>query len=167
MALVSDGFKLTITLIDSGGNRANLPYYLKAALYADAVTDTATIIAELLAITDAAVQGYTLAEQYIEDDLAYPAAGVHIENRATITARIHGHPSKTWTTHIPAPDSAIFLSPTGEGSNEVDIGNVDLLAYFGLFEETGGVAEISDGETLADAATIKKGHRTHRQASYG
>lgn len=167
MALVSGGFELHVQLVDSSGvDVSKLVYQLTAADADEGATQSATILGLLNTVTDAAIKGYSLLERFVENALVLPAA-VEVENRAVITARIFGEPGKSATIVIPAPSIGIFQSPTGSGRNIVDTADADLLAYLGIWQETGGIATISDGEELANASVIVAGKRTHRKSSNG
>lgn len=166
MALVSDGFELVVTLVDSGDNKSNKRYILNAADAATAATDAGTIMTRLTAITNAVIGGYGLTEKFVEDAFVYPT-DIEIENRALVIGRIDGEPSKTWTETIPAPIVGIFVAPSGPSRNEIDITNTALVTYMGTFNATQALAEVSDGEQLADVSTIKSGHRAHRKSNYG
>ena len=169
MALVSAGFKLTVTLVDSSiEDQATLTYMLTAADNATAVASTATIIGLLQAVTAAVVKGYNLSQVFIEDALV-PPAGVEIENRAKVLARINNEPLKTATFYIPGAADGVFLAPTGPGRNEVDPTDADLIAYAGIWVDGTGLATISDGETLETGSSngILGGERVHRASSRG
>jgi hypothetical protein len=170
MSLVTQGFKLTVTLVDSGGNKSTLRYELTAETFADATTDTATILAALNAVTDAVIVSYHLGEVFEEDAVSYAAEGVQVENVASIVARIStGDSLEKWTTiRIPAPNIGIFQAATGKLSNQVDAADAALITYLETWE-SGGEATISDGEVLADASTSGNvyGKRIHRASRKG
>lgn len=168
MALVAGGFELFVTLVDNNANTSTLSYQLTAENYADAVTDSATVIAALNAVTEAAIKSYNISSRYVENALVLPLAGVQVENRATVVVQLASSPLKRASFHIPAPDPALFMGTSGEPSRIVDTTNTDLRAYSGLFQAT-GVATISDGEVVGvyPAGGIIRGKRTHRASSYG
>ena len=159
MALVSDGFEMTVNLIDTSGSASVLTYVLTAADYATALTDGATIRAALDDMSNSTISGYRIVEKFIEDAFTLPA---NAENaiKAEINAFIAGQGTKKATFRVPAPAAAIFVDGSGEGYNIIDTGNTEVLAYTGLFI-TGGVATISDGESLVAPASnaINKGRR--------
>lgn len=168
MALVTDGYDLYVTLMDSGLNQATLSYALDAVDAATAAASAATILAALQLITQAEVKAYAISERFIENTLVVPVANVHVENIANVVVQLTTSPLKKANIKIPAPSPDIFLATTGAGSNVVDVLDTDLQAYVDIWRETGGLATLSDGETVEDALTgIISGKRTHRQSSRG
>lgn len=146
MALVSQGFKLTVTLVDTSNSKSTLTYNLVAADATAAAAAAAIILAALAAVTLAAISGYSISEAYIEDAFALPVAA---ENaiKAQVSGLIDGFPNKTGTFNIPAPSISIFNSASGAGYNQVDLDSANLVAYADVFS-VGGQATISDGELL-------------------
>ena len=168
MALTSNGFELHVTLMDSGLNTSNLTYVLLAADYATAVIDSGTIIAALTAVTQAEIKAYSILERFIEDNIAVPVTNVNVENQALIVLQLASSPLKKASIKIPAPVPGIFLATTGEGSNVIDVLDTDLNTYVDTWQETPGVATLSDGEQVADGLdALLRGHRIHRQSSRG
>lgn len=168
MALVTDGYELHVTLMDSGLNTSKLSYQLVAADAATAATDAATILTALQAITQAEVKGYSIAERFIEDNLVVPTQNIHVENIAAVVAQLSSSPLKNVTVKIPAPSPTIFISTSGAGSNTIDTLDTDLQAYIDIWRVTGGVATISDGENIEDGlSAVLRGKRIHRQSSRG
>lgn len=165
MAITSVGFELTVTLVDSSGvNTANKTYELVAADAAAAATASATIMAALAGVTDAAIKGYSIAERFAETGTFTLPADAEIENQAMLVGRVDGNPFKKWTTTIPAPKIGIFVSSTGANRNVVDLLDAAVVAYRDLFQAPGNVATISDGETLD---VLESGKRVHRHSSRG
>lgn len=161
MALVTSGFQLTVSLLDNGGVVSNLEYNLIAADAAAAATATATILAALSPdMTQSVISGYRLTEVFVEDALALPGANIDNNIKASITALLSGAGSKKAVLRVPAPPIAIFTAATGSGANIVDGQDAAVTAYLDLFKLTGGVATISDGETLSDNDTFVSGART-------
>lgn len=154
MAIVADGLQLVVALADNGGK----PYGLKT--FDLVVTDptlagavVTSILGKLNAVTDSIVAAYSLNQKFVEDALALPASGVQNENQAIITSPVVGEPTKSATITIPAANIGIFTNTSGKGANIVDMGDVALLAYLGIFDPTGGnEAYISDGEQIVAAA---------------
>jgi hypothetical protein len=163
MALVSDGFKLNVNLVDKGANITSRQYELLAADAATALTQSTAIIAALNAVTDAVVVGYGFGENFVEDNLVYPLTA-EIENQAFFSAKIVGAPNKSATLSVPAPIEAIFTSAFGPGNNIVDMSNALVLTYLQLFDNT-GPATISDGEQLVVSSA--SGKRRHVKSNKG
>lgn len=170
MALVQQGFKLTVTLVDASiEDQAVLTYKLDAVTYADAATARTAILALLDAVTACSIKSHNLSEIFVEDALVVPASGVEVENRAKVIAQIDGDPLKTATFFIPGASDALFLAPTGPGRNVVDPADANLIAYAGIWNVTSGYANISDGEYLEDGSSngVLSGTRDHRKNSRG
>jgi len=168
VALTDDGFKLYVSLVDSGGDQSIVRYDLVAATHADAVTAAGTILTRLGAVTDAIVKSYTINNVYIEDALTLPGTGVQVEQRATVICQIDSDPLKKVAINIPAPADGLFVGgpATGDGYNTIDTTDAALALYTDIWAVSGAIATISDGEYLSDAP-ILRGRRTHRQSSRG
>lgn len=154
MALTSVGFRLTVELADNGGKPYGSKQYDLVDTDPTTVGAVATsILGKLDAVTDSNVAGYTLGERFVESALTLPAAGVQNENQAIITCPVVGRPDKSATVSIPAATIGIFTNTSGKGANVVDMSDIPLLAYLGIFDPTAGnEAYISDGEQLVAAA---------------
>lgn len=151
MALVSTGFQLTVNLIDTSNSSSTLSFDLQAADYATSVTDSATILAALANVTNSNVGGYRIVEVFEENAFSLPANAQNAE-KAECAAFIAGAGTKKAIFRIPAPATAVFVSPSGDQANVVDTGGTEILAYAALFE-AGGEAYISDGENIASPAS--------------
>jgi len=168
MGLVTKGYFANMTVVDSGGNKATLRYALASATIADALTDAATLISTLNAVTDGVIVSYTVGEAYEEDSVFFAAAGVHVENVALISAKIDDPEIKYASLRIPAPADGIFLAASGPNYNRVDPADAGLVAYLNNFA-TAGIATISDGEVLESPGTAGNvtGKRIHRGSRMG
>jgi len=162
MALVADGFLLAVTLVDNGGNEGTMRYDLRSADHATALTDTAAIIAALNALTNAVIRRYAIHTKYRENAFAYPAAGVELEDKASLSVSLDGV-DKRANLKIPAPVIGMFAASSGPGANVVDVLDADTLTYVALFE-TGAEAYISDGE---DVDALLSGKRISSSSNYG
>jgi hypothetical protein len=168
MALVSAGFEGSATLADNGGNEATLRYKLTAATIAAALTDMAGIVSELDAITDCVVRRYNVGEVFVEDTEQFAGAGVQTENVALVVAKIDDPEPKTVNIRIPGPNIGIFKAASGPDANVVDAADAALITYLQNFQ-TGGIAALSDGETLLSPGTAGNvtGKRIHRGSRKG
>jgi len=167
MAITSDGWKGTVTLVDNGADVSTLRYDLVAADAADAAAAMADVIAALDAVTDAVIGSWSVGEHYSEKSLSLPANGVQVQNQAIVSVQIYGNPVKRAQFRIPAPVVGIFGGSSGEAADTIDPGDADLQTYGALFGN-GGVATISDGETIAGISTATaRGHRMHRASNKG
>jgi len=167
MALVSIGFKLTVTLSDQGGNKSTLKFDLVAVDAETAAADAEDIVAALDAITTAAIIGYNVGEQFSEDTVEFGTG--EVESVALIVARIEADEKKYANIRVPAPVVGIFKAAAGDDYNEVDAADTDLVAYLNLFADSTGVALLSDGETLRSPGTAGNvtGKRIHRASKKG
>lgn len=145
MALVADGFVMTVTIQDTQGDTVTKRYALRAADAATAETDGVTIRTALAAVTECQIIGYTIGEQYIENAPAFPADADN-----SIKARISWRKTnaRAASFDIPSPIEGIFVGATGQANNQVDMTDAAVLAYAALFYST-GQAYISDDEDLA------------------
>jgi len=163
MALVSDGFRLVVTLIDTAGDSTLLTYDLNSADAAAADTDAAAIMASLAGLTDANISAYSIGEKFIENALTFPV-GAEIEDEAFFTGKIVGHPNKSGHVRIPSPVITMFTATEGPGRNIVDMGYAPLVTYLGFFDGS-GPAMVSDGEALVVSSVL--GVRRKRGTSHG
>jgi hypothetical protein len=163
MALVSDGWQLTVNLVDTGANPTTRSYDLTSADATAAATDAAAVMAALDAVTDCGIAGYTLGEKFVESALTYPAAA-EVENCAEISAKIIGFPNKSATLTIPGPNVGIFTGTSGPSFNVVDIADAALQTYLQLFDGSGPCL-ISDGESIVVSSAV--GRRIHKKSRKG
>lgn len=155
MALVTKGWWLRVSLADNGANVTTRRYELQATDATTAATDVAAIIAALNAVTDSVLLTYAYGEEFEEDTVVYPAAGIENENQASVTVLLTTGGGKKANFKIPAPVIGIFQAPSGKGANIVDILDADLVTYANLFA-SGGEAYISDGELLDSMQSGKR-----------
>lgn len=155
MALVSNGYWLTVSLADNGANVSTKRYQLTAADAATAATDVATILAALANVTDSVIVSYHYGLEYKEETVVYPAAGIENENKASITVLLDTGGGKKANHKIPAPKIGLFVAATGSSANIVDVSDTALTTYMAIFE-SGNQAYISDGETMASILSGKR-----------
>lgn len=173
MGLVHDKFYLNVSLVDAAGNKAasrfDLDYADWAAFNTAIAAGAATsFLADLAAITNATIVGYSVGESFVEDTNLYGAAGSEVENIAMLTCAIDGELNKYTTLRVPAPVDGLFLGTQGDNRNIVDVADADLLTYLNYFI-SGGMVLVSDGESIADPTTAGnfKGKRIHRGSRKG
>lgn len=144
MALVAKSipFGLSVTLRDGLGRKATLSYLMTATLYATAVTDAATVLAALAAVTGSEIDAYEITSRFFENAPGNPAATVQNREKASITLALTTD-NKFANIQIPAPDGGIFEAASGDGANIVDGDDLALLAYTALFENE---LYVSDGD---------------------
>ena len=169
MSLAHVKYRLSVTLVDAGGNKATPTFDLTAETMATALTDSADIVAALDGLTDAAVVGYNVADVYEDSAVQFAAAGVQIENVAIITARIDDPKEKYATIRIPAPVAGLFQATTGKKSNVVLTTYTNLLTFLALCSGATPKFTVSDGEKLLDPTNQANldGKRIHRGSRKG
>lgn len=168
MALVSQGFEASVTLVDSGRNKTTRTFKMDStvATAADAATAATALLADLVAVTDAVVSGYSIRQVFMEDAFVAPTDGaVQIENQAAINQIINDIPNKSATLYIPAPKDVLFGAPGTKAYNQVILDAPLLLAYLVNFDPSGKFT-ISDGEKL-QAGNPQEGKRIHTKSNKG
>lgn len=174
MALTSTGFSGSLRVIDAGGNGFTISVDLSPSADIGTARTTLLAIAALVdPLTDGVIKSAILRESWDEPTAEYAAAGVQVENQASISVVLED--GGKHTLYLPAPVAALFLDTVGENSNIVDLTNADLVAYVEAFTDKTGytapgadaVALVSDGEKVKpdntnDVPVISKGKRIHR-----
>lgn len=154
MALVSQKFMVSLTLRDSGLDTTIKSYDLQAATMADALTAAAAFVAVFKTVTDAKVDGYSVAQVFAEDAPEQIAdATVRNSNQAVISVSLATSPLKRASIVIPAPKIALFTTVTGAGSDVVSNTATLTLNIVEEFKAAGDVY-LSDGELAADIPNI-------------
>jgi len=171
MALASTGFECTVTILDNSADKSVLRYKLTAETAADALTDSAAIVAALAAITDGLVSSYSYSEVFEEETPTLPSSGIKNTDVALVTAQIATADPvvlKWANIRIPTPVAGVFQAASGPLADEVDPADTDLRTYLAVFE-SGGEATISDGEHLKDVTVSGnvKGKRISRGSRKG
>ena len=146
---------MTVTLIDNGGNSSTLQFHMRDATYILAEASAPIVLAALAAVTNSVIAGWTLQQRYSEDSFAYPGAGIENEDKASITVQLAGAGNGKANLKVPAPVIGAFLDIVGPGANQIDVTDVAVLAYVGLFA-AGGKCFISDGETVLNIVSGKR-----------
>ena len=160
MALVSNGFWLTITIADNGDNRGTLEFQGDPAVlvdFATALTQSAALIEDLQNLIQGTIVGYSVQERFFEDALVLPASNVELENKASITYAIAGT-NKKGNLKLPTPTpvaGVVFQAASGAAANQVAVTSTFLSDYFDNFRAGGGFL-ISDGEKAGDILVGKR-----------
>ena len=154
MAFVTAGYRASVTLMDTAGDKTILQYELNSATIVAANTDLAAIIGSLGVLSTGVITSYSMQEVYLNDAVTYPALA-EIENEAFFSGQIVGRPNRSGNFRIPAPVPAMFVSPTGPNFNVVDMTYADLVTYLNMFDGTGPI-RVSDGEYLVPASVVGK-----------
>jgi len=158
VAYVNQGFTFFYTFVDQGGNASTLRFDALSADYTTALLDVETVRQRLQALTRASLRAYGITDTFVDDAFVYPTGNVEIEDKASITVNLEGL-SKRANVRIPAPVDSIFTTATGPGFNVVNGSNADVQAFLSIFQTTGGVCTISDGETVDDSTPFQAGKR--------
>ena len=162
MALVSTGYWMTMSIVDTGDQRSNIEFQMTAPDAATAATDAATILAATQAIIDGVVAGYNYGLRFAEDALVLPPGNVQVQNKASLTIQLTTANKKA-NRQVPTPTIGIFTDTTGPGSNIVDTTDAAILAWVALFE-AGNECLLSDGEV---AESLVSGKRIHARSNFG
>jgi len=171
MAIVTEGFEITVTVADNGGQRSTLTYVcdpLTVMDFTDAQTAEISIRTALQAVTDSIVVGSSIKEVRYNDAIVLPAAGVQNENKASVTLQILGQNKKA-NMKIPAPKPTLFVGTSGEAADQIDVTDALLTTYFGNFL-TAGYFTLSDGEKVStdpNGNGIIVGKRIHAKNNNG
>lgn len=169
MAIASQGWKLTAKWVDTAGDSTTRSYDLVPTDTAGDATAVfaavSTVLAALVAATDAKLASYNVSKVLVEDALTLPAGDVNIENNLQVSAKIDGIPNKSGVFEIPAPKDTLFINTTGPGHNIADFTDGLLAAVVNLYDSTGELF-LSDGEHI-DAASGIKGKRVHHKSTRG
>lgn len=163
MALVSNGWWLTVSLTDASGSVSTLEYQLRGADEVAAKANATEIQTKLADMTDSVISAYNVGERFYEDALVLPV-GAKNTQKAVMTVQLAGSNKKA-VIRIPSPSADVFVSTTGEGENQVALTRTENRDYVGLFT-AGSQAFISDGETVAALPeSLISGRRTSVKSS--
>jgi len=151
---------------DADGNKATRRIQLAWDTdLATTLANAAAIAASLQAVTDAAVNKFTVGLEYNEDTPA--ARGGENQEVAHLVLALNTAPptalSKTKIFDLPAPVVGVRVAPNGPGSNLIDIADADLTTLLAHFLPA-GEAFVSHGQTMDE---IKDGYIHHRKSKKG
>jgi hypothetical protein len=117
-------------------------------------------------VTALVVKSYRVAKVFIEGSLTLPtSAEAELEQHALITAQIYGIANKSAVIDIPGPEQLVFLAASGPGADQVNFSQTEVDNYIGIWDGTGPLATISDGEEIN--VNIVKGRKTHSRSQRG
>jgi len=137
------GFEVTFTLRDAYTRTTTRRFTNTQALMADAVTDTATMLGYLEALSGCAVVKTAIAQ--VATYSTSPAAGANIDAGATIHARLDN--GKLAPVHIPAIEATLINTDGTVKLGETAVTNLETALG------SGGDWTISEGNTVADFAS--------------
>jgi len=171
MSLAAIGWKAVVGLVDRGGKVVTRTFHLTAtdtAGDASAVlTDVATILTNLAAVTECKIKNYSVSKEYSENALTLPtSAEAEAEQQLHISALIVGSPTESATYDIPGPKQALFQAASGPGADLPNFSVTALDNFIEMFNSGGtDIATLSDGESW-DTNTAK-GKKTHKHSTNG
>jgi hypothetical protein len=176
MALAFEKYALSVRIADAGGNVASMHFRISALTVGTASTTAASVAAEVAALTNGAVVGYTFSVIYTEDAAYFGDAGSQIENIAQVNFRLaqsatpDGPIGKWGALRIPAPVDAMFLDTSGPLYNTVNPAYAALQTLLARYDgNLTYTMTTSDGQ-LAEDVTVGgnvNGHRIHRKSTRG
>jgi len=164
MALVFQKYRLTVTFIDTAGEKVKRSVILTSPDDINAGSAALGIVTAYEAVSDAKIAGYEITKIFVENALSLPAAA---DNRdvCVVSAPIAGRPNKRGWYSFPAPKDTMFYGTTGPDANIAKMSQANMLVLLKVFASVAnggwGTGLLSDGETitLQDAA----GERQHRK----
>lgn len=164
MALVNrgtNGWYLTVTVVDQQADPVTLTFDLVATDAATATASSTAIIAELNNRTNGVIKSTSMSFIQDENALVIPTNGADNSIKARISWLLAGGGIATQDITAPADDT--WVAPSGKNNNIVD-GSV-FGAWAALFA-AGGSAYISDGESMTatpfvdgQRVSVRKGKR--------
>ncbi len=176
MALAFEKFNLQVRIADAAGNIASMNFRISGTVTETAKLTADEIVAEVQALTDGQVVGYTFTAVYGEDTTYLGAAKSEVENIAQINFRLQqsatpdGPIGKWGSIRIPAPKDALFLATTGSLRNTVNPANAALQTllerYDGALTYTLTTSDGQNAEAVATTGNVN-GHRIHRKSNRG
>lgn len=155
MAIVSDGFEITLSAQDQGGNTVIKTYETDPAVVTDLATAElarAGLEAIWVTVSELVISGMSIKEKFTNDALVLPTGNVEAENKASITGQLAGTSDKA-NIKIPAPVIGLFNGATGPAANQIDVNDSALLTYTGQYI-VGQPFMLSDGQKLASAVAL-------------
>jgi len=177
MALTFDKYNCSITVKDAGKGKSTLNFNVQALTIETASLTAAAIAAEVQALTNGRVVGWSLSTNYKEDTDFYGNPGSEVENKAEVVFRLVpdtlGGSIDEWAVlRIPAPIDGLFMGTQGDLRDTL---NPNLAALQTLLARYyGGVTGLnytllaSDGQAAADPSISGnvKGGLMHRASTY-
>lgn len=136
-------FEVTFTLRDAYGRSTTRRLTNTQALYADAVTDTATMLGYLEALSGCAVVKTAIAT--VATYATSPASGSNIDAGATIHARLDN--GKLAPIHIPAVEATLVNTDGSLKLGETAVTNLETALG------SGGDWTMSEGNSVTDFAS--------------
>lgn len=168
MALVSNGWWVTVTVADNGNNRGSYDFQCDPAVVTDSATAAAaatSLIAALNDVSNGVVAAYSIAERFRENALALPASGVELNAKASLSlVKVSDGLTGNFKLSMPTPAAGVvFVDASGGGANVVQT-NSALLATFLDHFRAGGAFLWNDGDKMG---LLLKGKRIGAKSNNG
>lgn len=168
MALVSNGWWMTLTVADNGNNRGSYDFQMDPATVTDSITAlaaAAALITDIDAISNGVIAAYSVAERYREDSLVLPPSGVELNTKASLSlAKVSDGLTGNFKLSMPSPAvGVVFVNDSGGGANTVQTNSVLLNAFLDNFR-VGGDFLWNDGDKMG---LLLKGKRIGAKSNNG
>jgi hypothetical protein len=169
-------YALQKTLARMGGLDNSLHGWSKSYQFNPAVTlevdqraSVEALIVDWAAVSTLPVQYYAISKVIGDATITTPTEPkAENEMLANLLANINGQPGKHDNLFIPGPQDAIFVGAIGTGSYDiVDLADVDLLTFIGLFQPASASLRFSDGEQMPNASPLASGRRVSHASRKG
>ena len=167
MALVSNGWWVTVTVADNGNNRGSYDFECAPTITDSITADAAAqaLIAALNNISNGVVAAYSIAERFRENALVLPPSGVELNTKASLSLvkvsdGLLGNFRLSMPTNVAG---VVFTDDTGGGANVVQTNSATLATFLDLFR-TGGSFLWNDGDLMGQ---LIKGKRIGAKSNNG
>lgn len=142
------GYKFSVTLIDADQRTTTRMFQLvEGAVPATAITQIGTFCTALKAVTNCGVIKATLLIP-VDPTATTGAAGSNIDAGATVSGWVSLYTKKA-SVKWPDPDAG---ARAGDGS--INLADEHVAAYLEMYEATGGILQVSDGEVILEDGWI-------------
>lgn len=163
-ALVFAGHRAKLVVEDNGGNVVAVYYRLQPS-----ITTIANAVGQLYFALSLLIDGVIVSASgestWVPATFTTPLGASQVEAKAKIRVADGEAPGFKRTMYIPSPAISIFLATSGDGANQVDVENPDLVAFIALFEKD-GQAYIAESHVAAPGG-ISSGVRVTRKSKRG
>jgi hypothetical protein len=168
MALVSNGWWVTVTVADNGNNRGSYDFECDPAVVTDSATaDTAalSLIAALNNVSNGIVVAYSIAERFRENAITLPPSGVELNTKASMSLiKASDGLLGNFRLSMPTPVAGVvFTNDEGGGANVVQTNSATLATFLDHFR-AGGAFLWNDGDKMGQ---LIKGKRIGAKSNNG
>lgn len=167
MALVSNGWYVTVTVVDNGNNRGSYDFECDPAIVDSAGANAAalSLITDLNNVSNGVVAAYSVAERFRENALILPPSGVELNVKASLSL-VKASDGLTANFRLSMPTPAIgivFENDSGGGANTVATSSTTLATFLDNFR-VGGNFMFNDGDKMG---LLVKGKRIGAKSNNG